>query len=74
VSGIRSHAKEVAGGARQRVARWCWPNEAAVQCLEEGETPGGPSWAGVGRKLGRLWEIPKKIEMGCQGHRAELKK
>jgi hypothetical protein len=36
-----------------------------------------PRWAGAGSKgchgLGRLQEIPKKIETGCQGHRAELK-
>jgi hypothetical protein len=37
-------------------------------------TPGGPSWAGVGHVLGLLQEIPKKIEAGCQGLRAKLKK
>jgi hypothetical protein len=72
-SGIRSYAEEVAGGARWRAARWRWPKEAAVRRPEEGETSGGPSWAGVGRELGWLREIPKKIETGCQGHRAKLK-
>jgi hypothetical protein len=31
-------------------------------------TPGGPSWAGVGRELGHLREILKKIEASCQGY------
>jgi hypothetical protein len=66
--------EEVAGGARRHAVQWRWPKEAAVRRPEEGETPGGLSWAGVGHELGRLREIPKKIETGCQGYWAELKK
>jgi hypothetical protein len=73
-SGVQSRVEEVAGGTRWRTARWHRSKQAAVRRPEEGETLGGPSWAGVGHELGRLREIPKKIETGCQGHRAELKK
>jgi hypothetical protein len=72
LSGVWPRAEDVDGGAR--VAWWRRPKEAVVRRPEEGETPGGPSWAGVGCEQGRLREIPKKIKTGCQGHQAELKK
>jgi hypothetical protein len=64
------------GGQMHMVARGAVPpaRDGGGPASRGRRTTGGPSWAGAGHELGHLWEIPKKIEAGCQGHRAELKK
>jgi hypothetical protein len=63
------------GCQRRRVARRRRLGATAARARpRKVTTPGGPSWAGVGHVLGLLQEIPKKIEAGCQGLRAKLKK